>query len=236
LPTNPKILIVKNVTREGQGLLENVLEEKKIPFRIIDLQKNEKFPALEDFSALVVLGGPDSANDESEKIREERGFVKKALESGMPYLGICLGMQILVKAAGGSVVKNPVRECGFRDHDGKFFSIELTDHGKKDPLLAGLPESFHIFQLHGETVEVSDNMHVLARGKHCAHQIVKIAPRTYGIQGHPELNHYLFQQWSKEDPDLNTLEKSQLHKDFEALCPAYENTGRRIFENFLAMI
>jgi len=236
LPTNPKILIVKNVTREGHGLLENVLEEKKILYEIIDLQKNEKFPALEDFSALVVLGGPDSANDESEKICYEREFVKKALESGMPYLGICLGMQILVKAAGGIVVKNPVKECGFRDHNGNFFSIELTDHGKKDPLLSGLPENFPIFQLHGETVEVSKNMRVLARGKHCAHQIVKIAPRTYGIQGHPELNQYLFQQWTKEDPDLKTLEKSELHQDFEALRLAYENTGRRIFENFLAML
>ena len=108
-----KILIVKNITREGPGLLEELLREKGIKYKIIDLNKEESFPAPKNYSAVVVLGGPDSANDENEKILNELTRIREVVAERIPYLGICLGLQTLVKAMGGKVVRNSIKEIGF---------------------------------------------------------------------------------------------------------------------------
>ena len=63
-----EILIVENISREGPGILQEILDEKNISYKIIDLNKNENLPDPEDFSAVVVLGGPDSANDKNLKM------------------------------------------------------------------------------------------------------------------------------------------------------------------------
>jgi GMP synthase (glutamine-hydrolysing) len=72
-----KILILKNITREWPGLLEDLLKEKSIKYEIVDLSKNEKLPSPEGYNAVAVLGGPDSANDKTPKIQKECDFVKK---------------------------------------------------------------------------------------------------------------------------------------------------------------
>src|SRR5437868_3410493 len=105
-----RVLIVKNVTREGPGLLAVLLNRHEIGYDVVDLNMVDAFPDPTSYDALVVLGGPDSANDQTAKMTAELPAVKKAVEAGMPYLGICLGLQVLVRAMGGKVVKNAVPE------------------------------------------------------------------------------------------------------------------------------
>ena len=140
-----KLLIVKNTTEEGPGLLEELLLERGIAYYIADLQQGEPFPEVENYQAVVVLGGPDSANDENEKMHMEQERIREILAVRIPYLGICLGLQTLVKAAGGKVVKSPLKEVGFKGPDGNYFSVELTQEGKNDPLFKGLEHSFQVF-------------------------------------------------------------------------------------------
>ncbi|RMF06594.1 type 1 glutamine amidotransferase, partial [Candidatus Woesearchaeota archaeon] len=111
------VLIVKNITREGPGMLEHVLTSHSVPYKIVDLSMGDSFPSPEAYSAVVVLGGPDSANDETPKMKEELKRIRETLDAGIPYLGICLGMQTLTKAAGGKVLKCPVKEIGWRGPD-----------------------------------------------------------------------------------------------------------------------
>jgi len=228
-----EILIVKNITREGPGLLEDLLKEQGIGYTVADLDSNEPFPAVEQYGALVVLGGPDSANDETDKMRIELERIRESRTAQIPYLGICLGLQTLVKAAGGAVVKNQVKEIGFRDPEGDRFTVELTEAGRQDPLFANLDHSFEVFHLHGETVKPTHDMTLLATGKFCQNQIVRVGSNAYGIQCHFELTPAMFETWIKEDPDLLKLEKDKLRTDFEAINEQYTKVGRQLFANFL---
>lgn len=228
-----EILIVENISREGPGILQEILDEKNISYKIIDLNKNENLPDPEDFSAVVVLGGPDSANDKNLKMENELEFIKRTIDLGIPYLGICLGLQTLVKSAGGKVIKSPVKEIGFKDPSGKNFEVELTESGKKDLLFYGLGNKFKVFHLHGETVELTNEMTLLAEGNYCRNQIVKLGRNAYGLQCHFELTGQMLNQWLDEDADLKEMIRENLIKDYKKIKTEYENIGRKLFENFI---
>ena len=231
-----EILIVKNNTNEGPGMLEGILLQRAIKYTIIDLDKRQLIPPVEEYTAMVVLGGPDSANDNNEKMRHELAAIKKCIQLKKPYLGICLGLQTLVKAAGGQVVKSPLKEVGFRDPDGNYFTVELTPEGKQDVLFDGLGDSLNVFQLHGETVELSQNaapMALLATGKFCRNQIVKVGSNAYGIQCHFELTPEMFEIWIQEDTDLQKLDKEKLRNDYKNTIADYTKVGHQLLLNFL---
>ncbi len=224
---------MKNISREGPGILKEVLEGKNLDFKIIEVQTGEDFPSLKNCAALIVLGGPDSANSKSEKMLKEISYVQKALLMRVPYLGVCLGLQVLVKAAGGSVIKSPVKEIGFRDHDGKYFEVKLTKEGKIDPIFENFPEEFKVFQLHGEMVKLSKDMRLLGKGRFCRNQVVRVGENAYGIQGHLEVTRKMLLRWVKEDYDLKKLNTEKLIEDFERIYPEFSLNGRRFFQNFL---
>ncbi len=228
-----EILIVKNITREGPGLLEEELKERGIGYTVADLDQGQNFPPVKNYGAVIVLGGPDSANDENEKMENELARIREAIAANIPYLGICLGLQTLVKAVGGKVVKSPTKEVGFIDPGGNSFTVGLTDEGKQDPLFEGLDHTFNVFHLHGETVELTDDMALLAIGKFCRNQIAKVGANAYGIQCHFELTPEMFEMWINEDPDLLQLDKEQLRANFEAIRDKYIQVGRQLFKNFL---
>ena len=228
-----KVLIVQNSSHEGPALIEDVLRERGIGLEIVDLAHGESLPSPHSFDAVVILGGPDSANDETQKMQSERTFIAQVLAAKIPYLGVCLGLQTLVKVAGGSVMKNPVREIGFRGPDESLFTVELTSAGKNDPLFEGLADSLRVFQLHGETVSITPDMSLLATGKFCTNQVVKVGENAYGLQCHFELTPEKFESWLVHDPDLTTMKKDSLRADFESGRQQYENVGRTLLTNFL---
>jgi GMP synthase-like glutamine amidotransferase len=228
-----KVLVIQNISREGLGLLEGVLKDAGLTFDIVDLSRGQKLPASKDYRALIVLGGPMSANDNDMHMISELTFVKNALDKGIPYLGICLGLQVLVKAADGKVVPNKVKEIGFTDPRGNQFEIEATEQGKRDLLLKGLGDKFKVFQLHGETVELAKGMQTIAKGEFCEQQIVKVGPNAYGIQSHFELTQEMLDVWSTEDPDLIPIGKAKLHSDFNVIKLEYTRTGQTLLRNFL---
>jgi GMP synthase (glutamine-hydrolysing) len=227
------LLIIKNATREGPGLLGDTLKKYDITFDTVDLDRAEQIPVLVGYKALVVLGGPDSANDTTDKMTNELMQVRQALDGGMPYLGICLGLQVLVKAAGGHVVHGKRAEVGFVDPDGEAYIIELTDSGKEDPLLNGLGSPLRVFQLHGEVVEINPDMKLLGTAAVSPSQIVKVGLRAYGIQPHFELTDDLLRAWAVEDPDLSAIGYDKLQRDFDAIKKDYTKTGETLLRNFL---
>lgn len=228
-----EILIVKNTINEGPGLLEEILKEKKIEYFITELGKNENIPPVENFGAVVILGGPMSANDTDEIMESELEFISKVISSKTPYLGICLGLQTLVKAMGGKVVQSPLKEVGFLDPEGNNFTVELTDKGKEDPLFESLTSPLKVFHLHGETVELTQEMTLLAAGKFCPNQVVKIGTNAYGIQSHFELTENMFENWITKDPDLLKLDTEYLRSIFIEIKNEYTKTGKQLLNNFL---
>lgn len=230
-----KVLVVKNISREGPGLIEEALDEVNFPYQIIDLS-TEEFPEVRDCAALIVLGGPDSANDDTSRMRTELARIQEVLALGIPYLGICLGLQTLIKVIGGSVVMNAVREIGFRDSNHELFTVELTEEGKRDLLFNDMGDRFKVFQLHGETVETTAEVKLLATGKFCTNQILRVGTNAYGIQSHFELTPEMFTIWLAEDTDLQKLDKEMVRADFDAVYEEYKITGLQLLRNFFAIV
>jgi len=229
------ILILRNVPRENPGLIEIILKEHNLHYQIIDFDNSTVIDSIEDYSALIVLGGPDSANDLTPKMQNELTLIRKAIQSQIPYLGICLGLQTLVKAMGGTVEKCQTNEIGFSDPKNKFFKVKITSKGRKDKLFKNLSDNLTVFQLHGETVKLTRQMTLLATGDFCKNQIVKIGLTAYGIQSHFELTNDLLESWIIEDSDLQKLQADQLRSDFKTIKSDYQNTGRQLFYNFLTI-
>ena len=229
-----KLLIVKNITHEGPGLLETLLCEHGIASHSEDLSAGGTFPDPRGYSALVVLGGPQSANDETPAMLLQLRRIEQALHEEIPYLGICLGMQCLVKAGGGKVMRAPVKECGFVDPKGNPYRIDLTPEGRKDALFGGLGRSFPVFQLHGETVELAaSGMELLAKGKQCPIQAVRVGPNAYGLQCHFEMTDKMFSEWCNIDADLKGMNRRDLTEQFDTIREEYHSTGLKLLQNFL---
>lgn len=232
---NNKLLIVQNISHEGPGILANLLKEHGIGFELCDLSKGEAAPDPAGFAGMVVLGGPQSANDPTPQINGELALIDKALDAGVPYLGICLGLQLLVKASGGSVVKCRRQEIGFREPDGEPFMVELTSEGKRDALFCGMPNRLRVFQLHGETVQLTGGMTLLASGRGCPNQVVRVSSNAWGLQCHFEMTPTMFESWLGIDADLKAMNRDELLAEFKTISAEYAETGRSILLNFLAV-
>ncbi|OGI11199.1 MAG: hypothetical protein A2Y40_04970 [Candidatus Margulisbacteria bacterium GWF2_35_9] len=234
--TSKKVLIIKNIRREGPGLILDVLKKRHLGYTLVDLSLNDPIPKLSNYCAIFILGGPDSVNDSTKKIQTLLATIKTALDLNIAILGICLGLQALVKAAGGSVIKCVIKEIGFKDVNNDSFQINLTNDGKVDPLLNKIDFPSNVFQLHGETVKLSSSMKQLADSKYCKNQIVKVRKNAYGIQCHFELTKDMLSLWCDEDTDLKRLNKESLINDFECISIYYTKTGIQLITNFLDIL
>ena len=232
-----KLLVVKNCRREGPGLIAEAFHEKNVEFDVVDVSLGYGLPSPETYSGIVVLGGPASANDASPAIARQLEFIRSAVEAGKPFLGVCLGMQLLVKAFGGMVAPAKIAEAGFRGPDGSFYAVELTGEGRGDPLFKDLPSYLKAFQLHSEeVVALPDSAVLLGLGNFSPVQVVRVGNKAYGLQGHFELTRLMLERWASEDPTLSSVPRESLVSDFEQIEDEYREAGLRLFRNFLEIV
>ena len=205
-----KVLFLKNIEREGPGFLSDLLDKESISYDIVLAKEDLLYKEFhEKYDFLVVLGGPSSANDKTFVIQRQVEFVRNWLGSGKPYLGVCLGMQIMAKSLGGQVVQNNQPEIGFyhlgneKDH----YKVKLVSP-KSNKLASVLPAKFPVFQLHGETVIVSEKLRTLATSKYCDNQIIVAGDKQIGVQFHLEVTERVLMQWFREDDDLIFIDQA----------------------------
>lgn len=228
-----KVWFIKNTTTEGPGYLAQLLKKRKIQFSICDLQKGDSLPVIRNQDVVIVLGGPMSANDKTPSMRALLKWIRPLLKRKIPYLGICLGLQTLVKAAGGRVVKNSVKEIGLLMPNRRPFFCDLTKQGMADPLFSQFKNRFPIFQLHGETVVLKKGMVLLAQGDTCRNQVVRVGGNAYGFQGHLEMTTKLLSEWLVTDDDLKTKNAKALMRQWISVKKELHEHCERSFFNFL---
>lgn len=137
------VLLVQNTRSEGSGILGTLLEDDG--FKIKSVQaKNESIP-YNQYSLIVILGAPESANDDLSYLREEEKLIQNAIKSEIPTLGICLGSQLMAKALDGRVFKGPLNEVGF-------YSDVKVDTSSK--LFAGFSNPTTVFHWHRDTYDL----------------------------------------------------------------------------------
>ncbi|HHL40834.1 MAG TPA: type 1 glutamine amidotransferase [Deltaproteobacteria bacterium] len=191
-----KVLIIQQVPHEGPGTLGRIMERAGIETELVKVCAGAKTPGRADrYSAVVVLGGPMGVYEEKRYpfLTAEIRLIESALRSGVPVMGICLGAQLLARAAGAAVFRRPEREIGWYD-------IDLTDEGRADRLLFGLPRRMKVFQWHGDTFDIPPGAVRLASSRLFENQLFRIGP-SYGFQFHLEVTESMILQWLEVNGD-----------------------------------
>ena len=129
---------------------------------------------------LVVMGGPMSVNDPDSWIAEETAFIRSVILAGKPIVGVCLGSQFMAKALGATVRSGKALEIGMT-------SIKLTSEAKHDPVFSILPESFDVFEWHGEVFDLPKDCVPLAGSDIAPLQAFRYSTRAYGLLFHLEM-------------------------------------------------
>jgi GMP synthase-like glutamine amidotransferase len=129
---------------------------------------------------LIVMGGPMSVNDPDPWIEQETAFIRKSMTSGVPVLGICLGSQFMAKALGAKVRPGRTLEIGMTP-------IQLTEGGKQDPVFGAFPETFPVFEWHGEVFDLPEGCVALAGSSIAPLQAFRFGSRAYGLLFHLEM-------------------------------------------------
>jgi len=178
------ILVFRHETWEHLGHFAQTLDRLGIPFKYHEL--GDPRPS-EDYQAMIVLGGPMSANDPA--VAGEVEEIRRGLRNGVPILGICLGSQLIAKALAARVYRNRELEIGWEP-------VHLTDVGKLDPAFRDIPSPSTFFHWHGETFDLPDGAEHLAWSERTRHQGFRHGSKVYGLQFHPEVTPAMIADWS----------------------------------------
>lgn len=177
------VWIIRHVDYVRLGHLPEVLDELSIPWKTVSLSQGESLPALDEVAGVVVMGGPMSAYQEQDYpfFTKEMAFIRDVVEQGIPFLGVCLGAQLMAQAFSAKVEKNP------KGYEMGWIPLNRYPEADEDPLFADL-EIPPLFQLHGDVFELPEGAIPLLSSEKTRYQAMRMGEKAYGIQFHPETN------------------------------------------------
>lgn len=235
-----KFLVIKHVIAEGLGIFEQFCYEAGITVDVVELEKGDKFPNLEGYSALWVMGGPMNSGDTDDYpwLVEEKNLIRHAVtDLNLPYMGVCLGAQLLADALHGEVGFMSAPEVGL-------LPIHLTDIGCNHPLMSGLPKTYRVLQWHGQEVtRLPAGATILASSPQCQVQAFAVGDRTFGLQFHSEVTEVTVEDWVQIPVYRTDLEATlgatgcdDLKQAVAAQLPTMNREAKIMFDNFLKIV
>lgn len=173
-----RAVCLQHVPFEGPGAFAKALASRGVSLDSYLVPKDGLPSDVGDL--LIVMGGPMSVNDPDRWIVEETAFIRSVLQANRPVIGVCLGSQFMAKALGVTVRSGKALEIGMTQ-------IRLTDSGKKDPVFGDCPETFDVFEWHGEIFDLPNECTPLAGSGIAPLQAFRYGERAYGLLFHLEM-------------------------------------------------
>src|SRR5271157_1595115 len=219
------VLIVKHVEQEGPGMLGKIFEDAGWRLVTVELGRREALPdRLDSFAAVVMLGGPMNVYEEEAYpfLKDEDVFIKEVLREEIPFLGICLGAQLLAKACGARVMKAAQKEVGW-------YSVDLTKQARQDRLFKRVETPLTVFQWHEDTFDIPDGGVLLATSALVRNQAFRMGSCAYGLQFHVEASLGIIESWMKDEMSVDA---EKILRQGAIVREALEGQAATLFNNF----
>lgn len=221
----PDVLLVQNAKIEGSGSLGPLLQSDGFKIKSV-YAKQERLPE-DDFSLMVILGAPESVNDNVEYLKKEQLFIQNFVKREKPVIGICLGSQLIAKAFGANVYRGSKKEIGFY-HDLKIDNTESK-------LFSGFENPFTVFHWHGDTFDLPDGAQRLVHSDDNSNQAFQF-DTAVGLQFHLEVDESMIKLWLDKTHEklhqIPYIEPQKIRQDIDENISTVKSNMKIFYNNF----
>ncbi|PKO84356.1 MAG: glutamine amidotransferase [Betaproteobacteria bacterium HGW-Betaproteobacteria-11] len=210
------VAIFRHSPGEGPGYFATFLDRHSLPWTLIEIDRGvSPAPTSSGFSGLCFMGGPMSVNDDLPWIRQELELIRDAVARDIPVLGHCLGGQLMSKALGGPVTKNPVKEIGWGEVTVLPVAADWLD----------ADERFEAFHWHGETFSLPPGATRILRSAYCENQAFVLGPHL-GMQCHVEMTEAMIRLWCRYWTEEQAVPSASVQTPEQMLEHVEQRLGR----------
>ena len=234
-----KLLVLQHVDAEHPGTFRDCFREDGAHWDVVHLDRGERIPELAAYDCMLVMGGPQDVWEEDAHpwlVPEKAAIRRFVTELQRPFLGICLGHQLLADALGGTVAPGTA-EVGV-------MTIARTADGRRDALLNGLPDPMTVLQWHGaEVTALPADATLLASSADCRVQAFRVGSCAYGLQCHVEVGVDMVDEWAAIPAYAASLRQAlgedglaRLRRDVDERQSAFRTAARGLYRNLRGLV
>jgi GMP synthase-like glutamine amidotransferase len=226
------VAVFRHSGTEGPGYFARYLDDQGLPWKLVKIDSGDPLPAKpSDYAGLVFMGGPMSVNDDLPWIPRVLALISSAVDEDVPVLGHCLGGQLMSKALGGHVTRNPVREIGWGS-----VRVEDSDAARN---WFGPVRKFHSFHWHGETFTIPQGAVRIAASDFCENQAFALG-RHLALQCHVEMTPEMIRRWYtdgadeiRSNPGPAVQNAEQMEEHIEPRLAGLNGVAKRLYDRWI---
>ncbi len=212
----PRACVLQHIRCEPPGLFSEPLRGRGFVVETVELDEGGCLPDLREVDLVLAMGGPMGVYEEARYpwLVAEKQWIAAAVRAGTPYLGVCLGAQLLAASLGAEVRTGDKPEVGV-------LPVEMTASGRADPVFGVLGSQFPALQWHGDTFALPAGAVHLGRSAAYPNQAFRFGEAAYGIQFHVEVTDSMLAEWRQVPEYQRSAEEALGDDGFQHLAAAF---------------